>query len=120
MEDGELLCKTWEFVFKASTEITRLRQVVKETSQLERGRSSHHLRTFLSGQNCELDSSDSSDDDDNSFVHLVVEEDMDQRAIDEVNALALHEAILDGAIDKIYHRSSLLSNEAVIHFIFQL
>jgi hypothetical protein len=120
MEDGELLCNTWEFVFKALTEITRLRQVFEEISRHERGRSSRHLRTFLSGRNGESDSSDSSDDDDDSFVHLVEEEDMDRRAIDEVNALALHEAIPDGAIDKIYHRSSLLSNEAVKHFIFQL
>lgn len=119
-EDGELLCNTWEFVFKALTEITRLRQVFDEISRHERGRSSRRLRTFLGGRHGESDSSDSSDDDDDSFVHLVEEEDMDRRAIDEVNALALHEAIPDGAIDKIYHRSSLLSNEAVKHFIFQL
>jgi hypothetical protein len=119
-EDGELLGNTWEFVFKALTEITRLRQVFDEISRHERGSSSRRLRTFLSGQHGESDSSDSSGEDDDSYVQLAEEDDLDRRAIDEVNALALNAAIPEGAIDKIYHRSSLLSNEAVKDFIFQL
>ena len=119
-EDGELLGDTWEYVFKALTEITRLRQVYDELSRQERGRTSRHIRSYLNVHHDDSDSSDASDDDDDKHKKLTDEEEMDRRAIDEVNALALYEAIPEGTVDKIYHRSSLLSNAGVKDFIFQL
>jgi hypothetical protein len=125
-DDGELLGNTWEHIFKALSEVNRLLQVHDELIRQERGRGRrpHHGRH---------DHGHHHDDDDDSFSSngsdmyggsdgdfALHEEDMDRRAIDEENAIGVYEAVAEGMVDKIFHRSSSLSNPAVKEFIFQL
>jgi len=48
------------------------------------------------------------------------EEEMDKKAIDEANARTISESIAEDLIDVIYLRSTSMSTQAVIDFIYQL
>lgn len=110
-EDGELLGESWEYVFRAFSELSRLTQVYETSAR--------------SGRNRDVDSDSESDDgssvifsdDDSDFV---LEQDMDRRSIDKINSRILHEALDESLIDGIYQRSSSLSSPTVTDFILQL
>jgi len=121
-DDGELLGNTWEHIFKALSEVNRLLQIHDEIVRQERGRlsSRRHVSSRRFDGDDDSFSTNESDMYGSEADFALHEEDMDRRMIDEENAIAVYEAVPDGIVDKIFHRSSALSNTAVKEFIFQL
>ena len=148
-DDGELLGSSWEYVFKALSEVARLNrlheamvkanrahaafiakqkrkaeEVAKRKSTEEKGgESSTEDKT-------NNDSSSAAPDEEsvNSILYDSIEDDflgfeeegMDSRAIDENNARIINESMGEDLNDAIYNRSSALSTAAVKDFMFQL
>jgi hypothetical protein len=142
-DDGELLCSSWEYVFKALSEISRLHQIYESNARhlrveaaikaKRRKRSEALAKRQLAGIEAEakLDrDGDYSDDDSSDSLGSLSEDilegyydfdgDLDNRVIDELNARSMHDSIPQDLPDVIFTQSSLLSKTAIKDFIFQL
>jgi len=139
-DDGELLGSSWEYIFKALSEVARLNQVHELTFKASRVEAEAQSRRKKAQekqqQKAEVVSSDSSKDegdvstDDGSYYldadvmlgddEFEFEEEMDKKAIDETNARVIYDNISDELSDQIYIRSGSLSAVALKDFIFQL
>lgn len=148
-EDGELLGSSWEDVFKALSEINRFHQLfqlmarndraaasaaARRRRQLEEKEKKRQRREDMKaaaedGESIgDLDEDDPSDTDDSlaesglfsDEEDFGFDEDMDARAIDEVNARNVYDAVSEVVIESIYERSSSLSAPAVKDFVLQL
>lgn len=139
-DDGELLGSSWEYVFKALSEISRLNQVHEATVKANRAEAEAYERRMnrkkkeseskIAESSVESTNDETVDDDDESFESEYMgsfEEDgfefgeeMDKKAIDETNARIITDTIPEDISDTIYVRSSNLSIQAIKDFVFQL
>ncbi len=148
-DDGELLGNTWEFVFRCLSEVARLRQVYelsarnhraverREQKKLQRSTAEEEKEKEkvtsndhnASSNDSHANRSISSDEDsfssyETDFTYSdfddLVEDHMDTKKIDELNAQSLNETVAVDLIDSIYHRSASLSSSAAMEFIYQL
>jgi hypothetical protein len=147
-EDGELLSGSWEFVFRALSEINRFHQIFhlmarndrkaavaterrqKKLDERERRRRAREERKAALedgesvGEPMEEEPSDSEDSlaDSNLFSddEDYFEDDMDAKEIDEANARVVYDAVSESTIEAIYERSSTFSATAVKDFVRQL
>ncbi len=140
-DDGELLGNSWEYIFKALSEVARLNHVYEATARATRVEAEARERKlkqrmmaleakkereqaieagdFIAEADQSFgDGSEFFDSfDDNEFE---LEEEMDKKAIDETNARMINESIPGDISDMIYERSGSLSVGALKDFIFQL
>ena len=149
-EDGELLGASWQHVFRALSEINRFHQLFhlmarndraaaaaadrrrKKYEEKEARREARQRRKSaaeegesvgdISDSDCMSDDLDSlaesdvfSEDDDFDLV-----DDMDAKAVDEMNSRIVYEGVSEAAVEAIYERSSSLSAAAVKEFVQQL
>lgn len=142
-DDGELLGSSWEYVFKALSEISRLNQIYEFNARHlrveaairanRRKRSEAFVKRQLAGIEAEAksnqdgyvsdgDSSDSLESlsDDILEGYYDFDSDLDNRVIDELNARAMHNSIPLDLPDIIFAQSSFLSKASIKDFIFQL
>lgn len=142
-DDGELLGPSWEYIFKALSEISRLNQIYEFNARhlrveaaikaKRRKRSEAFAKRQLAGIEAEakIDHNNGVSDDDSSDSLGSLSDDMlegyydfdgdlDNRVIDELNARAMHNSIPQDLPDVIFTQSSLLSKTAIKDFIFQL
>ncbi len=140
-DDGELLGSSWEYVFKALSEISRLNQVNEATVKANRAeveayerrmrRKNKEIEAKATDQaNESINESGMAENDSQSFQSdyqesfeeddFEFEEEMDKRAIDETNARIISDTIPADISDMIYIRSGSLSIEAIKDFVFQL
>ncbi len=131
-DDGELLGSSWEYVFKALSEVARLNQVHEAAAKATRAEAEANERrrkkqAARDAGDVELnDENRIVGDDDSAYIEAFgeddfeIEEEMDKKAIDETNARVVHENIPEDLSDMIYIRSGSLSTTAVKDFIFQL
>jgi len=140
-DDGELLGVTWEHIFRALTEIYRLHQVWEGMARNERKEIKARERAARKAEreaaaalaaaasedgkvddivddDDESDASSSSDMSDYNDVHL--EDEMDNRMIDEANAMFIHDTISLEIVDSIFERSTILSRRSLKDFVYQL
>lgn len=134
-DDGELLGNSWEYIFKALSEVARLNQVFEATSRASRVSASGIDRTLkrtkekdyadIDGRADDLDANPSMEEDLEKFDSIdkhdfELEEEMDKKAIDETNARMINDNIPSDISDAIYMRAGSLSVAAIKDFIFQL
>jgi brefeldin A-inhibited guanine nucleotide-exchange protein len=140
-DDGELLGDSWEYVFKALSEVARLNQVYEATAKATRAEAEAYERklnrlkaleakrarqTLRNGGNQELSDDESTDYNSDDYLDSFEEDDfeledeMDKKAIDETNARIINEYIPEDLSDMIYMRSGGLPAPAMKDFIFQL
>lgn len=118
-DDGELLGVTWEHIFRALSEVSRLHQVWEGMARNERRESkAREKASRTAGENSESKANEDDGDDSDSDVQL--EEEMDKHMIDEANALSIHDAIPPILVESIFHRSSSLSRRSLKDFVYQL
>jgi len=131
-DDGELLGSSWEYVFKALSEIARLNQVHEAAAKafrVEAEANERRRKKLAAREAADAEGggeNQSYGDEDSSYMEpfgeddFEIEEEMDKKAIDETNARVVHENIPEDLSDMIYIRSGSLSTAAVKDFIFQL
>jgi hypothetical protein len=140
-DDGELLGSSWEYVFKALSEVARLKQVYEATAKATRAEAEAYQRKMRRKKKAELKqqreavnenggtefddpdptmSEDSEPYDSFDDDEFELEEEMDKKAIDETNARVINETISDEISDSIYMRSGNFSINTIKDFIFQL
>ena len=141
-DDGELLGDSWEYIFKALSEVARLRQVFELTARVNRAETTTRRqitedmkrnKADYDTANDELEevydeedheSVDTSEADADSYFsetdNEFFEEEMDKMTIDKANAANIQESIPSDLIDAIYHCSVSFSAPTLKYFIFQL
>jgi len=147
-DDGELLGPSWEYIFKALSEVARLNHVYEEGVKFIRAeaaslsrrkkREEAAQRAAERAENGEMpdeadadeeismDDYDSIDDsydammNDDHDARFGFDEELDRLAINEINARTVHENITEDLADEIFSRSSSLSTAGIKDFIFQL
>jgi brefeldin A-inhibited guanine nucleotide-exchange protein len=148
-DDGELLGSSWEYVFKALSEVARLNRLHEAMAKANRAHATLLAKQkrkaeeaakpkALAEKGAEASTGDGTNDDNssiatnedsvNSILYESIEDDflgfeeegMDSRAIDETNARIINENMGEDLNDAIYDRSSALSTMAIKDFMFQL
>mmetsp|Transcript_4893 Transcript_4893/g.9331 ORF Transcript_4893/g.9331 Transcript_4893/m.9331 type:complete len:2158 (+) Transcript_4893:121-6594(+) len=142
-DDGEILGPSWEYVFKALSEVARLNQVYEEGAKFIRtgkilgsrknGIDSGTKSQLPTGQlledggtSADRGESSSFDEIDEVLIngiydgHFGFDEELDKIVIDEINARTAHDNLAEDLLDYIFSRSSSLSAPAIKEFIFQL
>jgi SEC7 domain proteins len=144
-DDGETLGPSWEYVFKALSEVARLNQVYEEGAKFVRAGQNvglHKKRVAvesaatsqtLKGQLLEnveasVDGGEtgSYDEIDEVLINGIYDgqfgfdEELDKIVIDEINARTVHDNLAEDLLDEIFSRSSSLSTSSIKEFIFQL
>jgi hypothetical protein len=146
-DDGELLGSSWSHIFRALSEINRFHQLfhlmarndraaavaaerrrrrlsekerkrkekVERKAAAEDGESIGEPVDDISEAEDSLAESDLFSDDD-----MLLEEDMDAKAIDEANSRSIYDAVSETLIEAIYERSASLSAQAAKAFVLQL
>ncbi|GMH66529.1 hypothetical protein TrRE_jg4750 [Triparma retinervis] len=109
LEEGEGLGSTWEHLFKVVSEVNRLQQVFERVQTDE---------SVLVGNGAGGRSGSGANTD--AEFEKGGETEMSEKAIDEVNAQMVSEAISGSLIDKIFMTSTNLSEKGVYDFILQL
>lgn len=146
-DDGELLGSSWSHIFRALSEINRFHQLFhlmarndraaasaaerrrRRLNDKERKRKEREERKAAAedGESIGEPVDDTSDEEDSlaesvlfSDDDMLLEEDMDAKAIDEANARNVYEAVSESVIEAIYERSSSLSANAAKTFVSHL
>ncbi|GMI43270.1 hypothetical protein TrCOL_g9786 [Triparma columacea] len=107
LEEGEGLGSTWEHLFKVVSEVNRLQQVFERVQTDE---------SVLVGSGTRRGSGGNVDAEDEKGG----ETELSEKAIDDVNAQLVSDAISGSLIDKIFITSTNLSEKAVYDFVLQL
>ena len=122
-DDGECLGNSWGRVFVAMSEVARLQRLLDKLARVK----IHNRREDILWNN--QNNGDDDDDDlsyqsDSNFDTMIddveLDDDLDRRTIDELNAKAIQDAISSELIDTIYLRSSLLTDSSIKDFVQQL
>jgi Sec7 domain/Domain of unknown function (DUF1981) len=146
-DDGELLGSSWSHIFRALSEINRFHQLFhlmarndraaaaaaerrrRRLNDKEKKRKEREERKAAAedGESIGEPVDDTSDEEDSlaesvlfSDDDMLLEEDMDAKAIDEANARNIYEAVSESLIEAIYERSSSLSANAAKTFVLHL
>jgi len=148
-DDGELLGNSWQYVFRALSEINRFHQLFhlmarndraaaaaakrrqKRLDEKEKRKRALEERRAAAEDGSSVEGSDdewiSETDDSLAESDLFsddedyrFEEDMDAKAIDEANARSVYDGVSEALIDGIYQRSSSFSPQALKDFVAQL
>lgn len=121
-DDGELLGVSWEHIFRALSEVTRLHQVWERMARNERVEKAQRHKKLNAKENPASGESKTDDesDSDSGESEFQLEEEMDKRMIDEANALSVYDAIPLNFVDSIFQRSSSLSRPSLRDFVYQL